>query len=215
MKADVPAGLTSLVAVLKQFGKLATALSMPHISYYTDAVELLRVSVSLLIQVSKIDFGQDATSVFKNDAKHAMLFQVCSFLASFKSISDKMGEYVEENEHGSEDPYGMFSHCLCSDIIQPLRPLMEPEALKDAVRRQCAQFALSLQSLIPKLAKTSGQFFAGGPNDWKKDLGEDPDLDDVLAKADVTLGSITGKHLKAGVDRSAQVTCFSLVGVAS
>ncbi len=200
-KENVGQTMTGLVAVLKQLGKISP--QMKHSSYYLDAVELLRLAISLLLQVGKIDVGRDAAAVFKNDSKHAMLFQVCSFLASFASVSQKLKVYSEDHA-GAGDEFQLMS--ICCDLPSTLLPLLEPESLTDAIRRQCSQYELGFQSSLPKLSKTAGGLFQGGENDWKATLTAQDDIAQVLKVADKTLGSVSGKTLKAELDKMSEVS---------
>lgn len=203
VKGEVPQTFTASVAMLKQFGKLAAGMS--HLEYYVDCVELLRLAVSLLLQIAKIDVSQDATTTFRNDAKHGVLYQTCSFLSSFKSTIKKLQAYWDQHA-SSDDECKLFEMCQLSELVDPLLPVLEPEILKDAVRRECSQFDLTLQSMIPQLETKAKHYYAGGAADWKASLEDDADVDDVIAIADKTLGNIPGKVLKEQVDHCATAT---------
>lgn len=202
-KMEVSQNLTGMVGILLAFSKFVGG--MEHLMYYQLAVEFLKVAVTFQLQMSKIDLAGDAHNIFKNDVKHTMVYQLCAFLATFNSLSEKLQNYKETR---AADDGAILSICPHGDLVEPLRPLMAPEDLIDALRRQCSQYQLRLESMMPALSKTAGYMYLSGEQNWKAHIKtSQEDIDNVIEVAMGVLPSVPAKTVLAEVDKFMLVTC--------
>lgn len=218
LATEITQNLTTLVASLKNLLKFAGG--MKHLTYLIAAVDVLKYAVSFALQLGKLDLSSEDGNqlVFKNDPKHHMVFQLASFYSSYVKEIEVMKEYAADNASlvpTAEDATDGEQQAqpdlltLMAKTHSQLDGMMRPVSLSDAVRRQTAQYDLTLQSMQPAMAKVAGHFFQGAENDWKDPsrLSADADLKAVLKQADQTVGKVTGKMLKKNISDFEKALC--------
>ena len=204
---------SSVLATVKVMSKMAVLFD-PHCNEMADLqVKFIK---NVMLKVSSWDtmcgMGKDAAERLRKDAKLKCLQSCCDHMAACKTSVDAIRKWQEKHEQlmndaeaatQGDDPV-ILPHqrllTLDTEILDsPIRSEKELSVM-DCVEMKAAEHNNALGDLKQQLHEVTKGRFAGGPDDWRKNLAADATLSQVLKGAVQALSPIRGDEMAKAIE---------------
>ena len=148
--------------------------------------------VGFRLQLQKLEVAgtSDIAAVVQKDIKNAMMLQLCKYRSDYDDHAKLVSEALADA--AVDFPWWESVH------EKNLSTLLGQTKVKDYISHHATKMAQSLEILMKKGTSTCGNHHAPDSS-WKKGLGPDPSLEDVLNECHKTCGTVPGGKLASHI----------------